>query len=216
LNNLIIEFVNNIVDKNAIIAYIVFFIVAFLQMVFPPIPGDMLLVFQGYITCISEKINVCGVFINAYIATFIGSVIVYKLGYNKGYKVLEYKFISKFISVKNQEKTKKMFSKYGFVAIILSKFLLGINAIIILFAGIFKVKPRIVYLSLLVSIFVHHMLYIGIGRIVAQYVHTNTKVLASYYGRFAMFFSLFTIIIIGAIVFLIAIRGTSKPASLDK
>lgn len=196
MSNFVINFVNDVLDKNILVVYAIFFVISFIQMIFPPLPGDLVLSLQGYLSFVSMKLEMCTIFLNSATATYLGSICVYKFGYIKGNKVFEYRLINKFISKKNRFRAERLFEQYGFVAIILSKFLLGINSVIILFAGIFKVKPKVAYISFLISIIIHHLLYIMIGRVLAHYF-TSINSLMSSYTKIIWGFTIF--IVLGAI-----------------
>jgi membrane protein DedA with SNARE-associated domain len=176
----VLEFINNILDKNVIFVYFFFFISNVLQLVFPPFPSDVILFFQGYISTINNKYDFFLIYINAMAGTMLGSYLVFKLGYLKGDSVFKYKMINKFFHVKHRYRAEQLFNKYGFYAIIFSKFVPATNAIMILLAGVFKVKPRVVYLSVFISILVQHALILMLGRLFGNNVDNVKKIIRTY------------------------------------
>lgn len=182
METLILNFINYVLEKNVFLVYVIFFISSVLQLVFPPFPSDVILVFQGYITTVSKSFGFAPVLVNALLGTFVGSVIVYEFGRRKGSNVLDYKLVKRYIDEKHRRRAEKIFEKYGSYAIIVSKFVPGVNAIMLLFAGIFKMKARIVFPSIFVSALLHHILALLLGRFLGNNLSNVNKVLRTYNG----------------------------------
>ncbi|MCX7746472.1 MAG: DedA family protein [Clostridia bacterium] len=193
----IIDFINNIIEKNVFVVYMIFFASSFLQIVFPPHPGDVVLVFQGYLTGLSSSFNFFMILINAIIATLAGSLCVYELGYRKGQKVFEYKLVKKWIPVKHVKKAEKIFRKYGHFAVFASKFVPGVNMLILLFSGIFKVKRTEVYISIFFSTLIHHTLLVVLGKFLGNNMPYIKRIISTYNGIIIALLALF---IIGAFI----------------
>ncbi len=181
MEQFIFEFINTVLGENVFFAYLFFFISAVLQLVFPPYPSDVILVFEGYLTT-TPSFNFFIILINAIIGSFLGSVIVYKFGYIKGNNVFNYKIIKKFVDDKHKKRAEQIFEKYGIFAIIISKFVPGINAITVLFSGIFRLKKKVVYLSVLFSAIVQHILLLILGRFLGCNMEYVKKILKTYNG----------------------------------
>jgi membrane protein DedA with SNARE-associated domain len=191
MESLILDFVNYVLEKNIFIVYVFFFISAVLQLVFPPFPSDVILVFEGYVTTVSQAFNFVPVLLNALAGTFIGSVIAYKVGFHNGSSVLEYKLIKRYIDEKHMKRAGRIFERYGSFAIIVSKFVPGVNAIMLLFSGIFKVKSKVVYSSILISSLLHHILALILGRLLGNNLSQINKVLKTYNGITIVLFIIF-------------------------
>jgi len=208
MESYLINLINDILYENTVLVYVIFFISSFLQMVFPPHPGDVILIVQGYVTTLSNKYPVVPVLLNAVTATSLGTYIIYKLGYVKGEAVLEYKIIKRFISKKNQDRARAIFDKYGSFAIIASKFILGINAVIILFAGIFRVKKKVAYPAMFLAIIIHHILFIILGRILGNNLNYVKKVISTYNY---VVLGLIAAVIISVLIYRV-VKGRQKKA----
>lgn len=180
MEKLLLQFIEMILAKNTLLVYLAFFISNVLQLIFPPFPSDVILVFQGYITTVSHAFSPVFIYLNAVAATFSGSYIVYRLGYSKGNSVIKYRFIRRFISEKYIKKAEKLFKRYGSYTIAISKFIPGVNSVVILFAGIFRVKPKIVYPSIILSAMVHNILMLLLGQFIGANLSNVKKVLGTY------------------------------------
>lgn len=178
----ILNFINSFVEKNIPLVYIMFFISSILQLVFPPHPADVVLVFEGYLTTISSYFSFIPVLLNAMAGTIVGSLFVYKLGFYKGDMVLKYKLVRKYIDEKHQKRAERVFEKYGHFAIFISKFVPGVNAILLLFSGIFKVKKSVVYISVFLSVLLQHTLVLLLGRFFGHNMNSVKRVISTYNG----------------------------------
>ncbi len=176
----ILEFITNILDKNAVIVYILFNVSCILQLLFPPYPADVVLVFQGYVTTKSGIFNIAPIFINAVFGTFIGSYLVYRLGYTKGHMIFHNRFMRRYINEKTITKAQKLLDRFGWHAIFLSKFIPGVNAVIILLAGILKYKFRVFYTSVVSSILIHHIFALLLGRFFGHSLQRIKEILRTY------------------------------------
>lgn len=157
------EFVNYVLEKNVLLVYIVFLASAYIQMLFPAYPGDVVLVFQGYLTTVSGSFGIAPILLISLAGTFAGSLTVYRFGFSKGDKVFENRMVRKYVKDSQREKAGQLFNKYGSVAILLSKFIPGISVVMLLFAGIFKVKSSQVYIAAGISIIIHDVVCVWLG-----------------------------------------------------
>ena len=189
MEKLLFDLIHYVLGKNVFLIYGFFFLSSFLQMIFPPHPGDVILVFQGYITTVSDSVNFLPVLLTNLAATMAGSLCIYKLGYKNGESVLDFPLVKKYILQKHREKAAKLFDKYGYFAILISKFVPGVNAVMLLFAGIFKVRARHAYLSVLVSSLLHHIFCLLLGRWVGYNLQHIKRILTAYNVAIIIFIS---------------------------
>jgi len=167
LEELIIQFSKDIVSQNVFLSYIFFFISQSLQVLFPPYPGDMVLILEGYLSEIAN-LNIILVISNAILATSLSSIALYLLGRKEEEKILHSKIINKLFETDKVLKLKKLFDRFGAIVIIISKFIPGIYSITILSAGVFKVKKRIAYSSIILISSLHHIALIFLGKILGE------------------------------------------------
>ena len=159
-----IEIIYRFIDNNIILTHVLFFISSFLQMTFPPHPGDFLLIFLGYLSVRHEQIMFLPSFIIAFLGTMTGSSSIFFLGYYKGEKVLNFRFVKRFLTEKKVEKSRKTFDKYGVYTLAICKFIPGISSASMLIAGTFKMRYRAFVTWVAISTLIHHLIFIGAGR----------------------------------------------------
>mgnify|MGYP000291589112 CR=1 FL=1 len=167
MEDFIIEFAQNIVAKNILLSYIFFFVSQSLQVLFPPYPGDMILIIEGYLSE-EANLNIYIVIANAVISTSLSSIFLYNIGRKKQEKILHSKIVTFLFGTSKITKLSKLFIKFGAIVIILSKFIPGIFSLTILSAGIFKVKKKFAYLSIIIISFFHNLTLILLGKLVRE------------------------------------------------
>jgi len=167
VEDFIIEFAQNIVAKNILLSYIFFFVSQSLQVLFPPYPGDMILIIEGYLSE-EANLNIYIVIANAVISTSLSSIFLYNIGRKKQEKILHSKIVTFLFGTSKITKLSKLFIKFGAIVIILSKFIPGIFSLTILSAGIFKVKKKFAYLSIIIISFFHNLTLILLGKLVRE------------------------------------------------
>ncbi|MBS4540120.1 VTT domain-containing protein [Clostridium sp. D2Q-11] len=167
MEELIIQFSKNLVSKNILLSYIFFFLSQALQVLFPPYPGDMVLILEGYLSEIAG-VNIILVIINAISATYFSSVALYLLGNKEGEKILHSKIINRLFETDKVLKLRRLFDRFGSVVIIVSKFIPGIYSIAVLSAGVFKVERKVAYTSIFIITSIHHIALITLGKVLGE------------------------------------------------
>jgi membrane protein DedA with SNARE-associated domain len=191
MDNFILNFIQSIIHGNAVFTYIFFFISAVLQMVFPPFPSDVIIIFEGYLTTLGGSFNFLLVLLNSVMGSIVGSALVYWFGYSKGNEVLRYKVVIKYIDEKHIRRSEKVFHKYGKYGLIISKFIPGTSSLMVLLSGIFRVKKRVYFTYIIVSILLQQVIYMVVGRVIGHNI-----------GRVKKFLSIFNIASVFAILIL--------------
>ncbi|PYG87101.1 membrane protein DedA with SNARE-associated domain [Ruminiclostridium sufflavum DSM 19573] len=193
----LLNFTQDIIQWNPIFTYLFILLTGVLQLVFPPFPSDVIIVFEGYLTTMGMNYHFLPVYLVSVAGSIAGSFIVYLFGYKKGSEVLRYRVVLKYINEKHIKRSEKVFHKYGKYGLILSKFIPGTSSIMVLFSGVFKVKKRIYFPYIIFSIFLQQILYLLLGRVIG---HNIDQV-----KRFFSLFNLITIIAVAVIAIIIFI-----------
>ncbi len=213
MEQFVLQFIKSILDNNVMATYGFFFVSCALQLVFPPFPSDVVLIFQGYVTSISSHYNPIYVMLNAMSGTLLGAYLVYKFGYVNGARVFEFKFVKRFIDEKHKKRAEKLFEKYGPFAIFISKFVPGVNSIIILFAGVFRQKARNVMIPAFFSVLIHHLAVLILGRYLGNNLEQVKRLVSTYNLVIAI---LAAILIILWVLYRLLVKGMPKPVDFEK
>lgn len=192
MQNFILNLINDVINNNVIVTYLFFFLSGILQLVFPPYPSDVIIVFEGYLTTLGGQFHFAPVLINSILGSLVGSILVYWFGYKKGNEVLRYKIVLKYIDEKHIKRSEKVFHKYGKYGLILSKFIPGTSTIMVLFSGVFRVKKSVYFSYIVISILIQQVIYMIIGRFIGNNI--------SMVNKFLSYFNILSVIVLAFLV----------------
>lgn len=177
--------------------YLIFGLIAYLENVVPPIPGDVLVAFGGYLAA-ERIIGFSPVLAITTVASVFGFMSMYAVGAYFGDKieVQRKKFwLMRFLDVKYFDKGKRWMDKYGQGVILANRFLAGTRSVISITAGITKTKVYTTIISSSISSLLWNTILLGMG----WFVHENWQVIGHYLNVYGW-------IILSSIVVFIAIR----------
>jgi membrane protein DedA with SNARE-associated domain len=120
-------------------AYFFLFVSAFVENVFPPIPGDTVTLIGAYLV-VSGKLSFTGVYISTTLGSVAGFFVMYLIGLRLGRKFLNSRIGKKVFTETQYAKTERWFSKYGYGIITANRFLSGTRSVISIFAGSFHLN----------------------------------------------------------------------------
>lgn len=164
--------------------YLVFFLVAYVENVIPPIPGDVLVAFGGYLAA-ESVIQLAPVFLLTTVASVVGFMTMYWLGSHWGSQIEEHQerfWLMRFIPLKYMEKVSSWMGRWGQGVILANRFLAGTRSVISLTAGISHTPVVTTVISSTVSSLLWNAILLGFGWI----VHENWQIIGHYlsvYGR---------------------------------
>lgn len=177
--------------------YMIFASIAYLENIVPPIPGDLLVAFGGYLAA-EQIIGFTPTLAITTVASVIGFMNMYAIGVYFGDKIevqRKHFWLMRFFDVKYFDKGKRWMDKYGQGVILANRFLAGTRSVISLTAGITKTKVYSTILSSAISSLLWNTILLGLGWL----VHENWQIIGHYLNVYGW-------IILSIIVILIAIR----------
>lgn len=164
MEQVFIEFTNEIAANYPALAYLFFFISAVLQILFPPYPGDTVIVMEGYLAS-KNYFSTASLLLNALTATYLSCIFLYHISLKLGNSIFKINFINKYFPENKALKLNGWFSKFGASTILISKFVPGIGSLAIIASGIFKV-PRIkAYTAMGIAVILHNSMLFFAGKI---------------------------------------------------
>jgi membrane protein DedA with SNARE-associated domain len=161
------------------LAYIILFLSAIIENIFPPIPGDTVTVIGSYLIT-TGKLGFWGVYISTSTGSLVGFFIMYVLGLKFGRSFVKSKIKSKIFSEEMFDKVEKWFVKYGYWVILANRFLSGTRSVIALFAGFFHLEWYKVILLGLVSALIWNGLLIYAGYLLGINWEIITDIISRY------------------------------------
>lgn len=158
--------------------YLIFYLVAYLENVIPPVPGDILIVFGGYLAA-EQVIEFVPILVGTSLASVLGFMSMYAIGAHFGdqIEVQRKKFwLMRFFDIKYFDKAKRWMARWGQRVILANRFLAGTRSVISLTAGMTKTKVYPTIISASISSLIWNTLLIGLGWIVNE----NWQVIGGY------------------------------------
>lgn len=134
------------------LVFVTVFLASYIENIFPPIPGDTILIFGAYLVGRGDMS-----FTMALATTLIGSVsgfmTLYIVGYKYGHGFI-YSKQQTWFSPNSLERVEKLFAKWGYGVVLINRFLAGLRSVVGLFSGIGKLQVwKVILLSTLSSFF---------------------------------------------------------------
>ncbi|MDX1617389.1 MAG: DedA family protein [Balneolaceae bacterium] len=177
--------------------YGIFFLVAYVENIVPPIPGDVLVAFGGYLAA-EEVIGLIPVLLLTTAASVFGFMSMYWLGSRWGAQIEIQRdrfWMMRFVPIKYMDKVRRWMRRWGQGVILANRFLAGTRSVISLTAGISHTDLLRTVVSSTVSSILWNAILLGFGWI----VHENWRIIGEY-------LSIYSRIILGVIVLFILIR----------
>ena len=182
------QFVQSVVDwigtLPIISVYVVFTLVAYLENVIPPVPGDVLLAFGGYLAA-DGLLSIPVLWVLTVIASVIGFMNMYWIGHSLGEQINEKKenhFLLRFINYRYFRKGKIWMYKYGQWVIFWNRFLAGTRSVIALTAGMSHIKISPTVINSLISSALWNAILLLMGWVIKD----NWQIIGGYlsvYGK---------------------------------
>jgi membrane protein DedA with SNARE-associated domain len=119
-------------------AYLTLLVVAYGENVLPPIPGDMVVVFAGYMAGIGQLHLGLVIFLST-VGGALGFMTMYAVGYKLGRAVLNPDRLQ-WLPQKGFDRAQRWLQQYGYGVIAANRFLSGARSVISLTAGMFRME----------------------------------------------------------------------------
>lgn len=138
------EVAEQIASIPALWAYAIILLFTWLENITPPIPGDMIVVFGGYVAA-TGSLDLALLVVISTVGATAGFMCMYYLGRTAGLSVLESRYL-RWIPQDPIERTHRWMARWGLVLIVINRFLAVARAVISLMAGITRLRATSVAL----------------------------------------------------------------------
>jgi membrane protein DedA with SNARE-associated domain len=144
-----------------ILIYLLLGLSAFVENIFPPIPGDTITAFGALLVGIGG-LSFFGVYFSTTLGSLLGFLFLFQIGALLGRRFFIKKNI-RFFNHKDILRAEKWFGKYGYLIIALNRFFPGIRSAIAVASGVLHLKKIWVGLLALLSCSVWNLIWISLG-----------------------------------------------------
>jgi len=157
--------------------YLFLFVSALLQQWFPPYPSDTFLVLFGALSA-AGAFSPLGVYISYVSGTIISTLVLYELGVRNGDRIFAIPFIKKYLVGDGAQNAIRMIRQYGAFTVMLCKFVPGINTVVLILAGIIRIRREKAYAFMIGAALVHNTLLFFAGRAIGDNIAAIEKFLS--------------------------------------
>lgn len=192
-------------SQQAVTIYFVVFISAFIENIFPPFPGDIITLVGAFLAGYGE-LGYIPLFIFVVAGGMSGAMLLYYLGRTKG-RSFFIKYDRSYLKVDNLHRIESWFKKWGFLVLLLSRFIAGFRSVVAISAGIGGVPTSRMTLFTLISFCLWNTFLIG-GMFLLR---SNWQELVGFIGSYNT-----AVIIISALVITIWLVIIYRKSSIKK
>lgn len=184
--------------------YLLLGVSAFVENVFPPIPGDTITAFGAFLVG-TRRLSFFGVYLSTTLGSLFGFMFLFWIGSLLGRRF----FIERdyrFFKARDIIRAEEWFQKYGYFLILLNRFFPGIRSVISIAGGISQLKILRVTLLALISSGVWNLIWIALG----YSVGTNWDIVREKMARIMFNYSLIILILMGLVILVIVLKTLKK------
>ncbi len=189
--------------------YLLLGVSAFVENIFPPIPGDTITAFGAFLVG-ARKLDFMGVYLSTTLGSLAGFMALFRIGNLLGRKY----FIErdyKLFSAQNIIQAEEWFRKYGYFLILLNRFFPGIRSIISLAGGISKLGTFRVAILALISAGAWNLIWIAIGYSLGN----NWEIVKEKMGTILFQYNLFFLLLAALVVLVFLLRMLRKKRKAE-
>lgn len=178
---------------------IIISLIAYLENVIPPIPGDLVIVFAGFMA--SEGIiRIAPIYIGSSVASVVGFMSMYYVGSYLRTKSMQlndpHSRWRKLLNPRHLKKSRLWMSKWGQWVVVANRFLAGTRSVIAITAGYSRTHVVITSVSSLVS----SMLWNGILLFAGFLIHENWLLIGNYLSIYSRIILALLLIVVSVVV----------------
>ena len=189
-----------------VLVFAAIFLASYLENMFPPLPGDTILIFCAYLVG-RGKLPFGTALATTIIASIAGFMTMYYLGRRLGRgRLLSQQ--QKWFSEKSLIRIEKLFQRWGYGVIAVNRFMAGLRTVVALFAGIGGLNAWKVFGLGFISVVLWNGGLLWIGSAIGE----NWEIVGSYLGRYNSIVSLLLVTTILSLIIhrIIVVRRNIK------
>ena len=158
--------------------YVALFFFAFIENVFPPSPSDLVVVVGGSLI-VTHSIEFIPTLILTSLGSVLGFMVLFFVGSQLDKKVVRAGKI-KFLPTEGLDKVEHWFTKYGYLIILINRFLPGTRSVISLFGGLSELDAKKTAILATISAFAWNSIIIYLGILFGKNIAVVDKYLSTY------------------------------------
>lgn len=177
-------------NLDPVLIYIVLFLFAFIENVFPPSPSDVVVVIGASLIASTTMGYMPVLFITSF-GSSLGFLLMYLVGKYFGEKIIRRGKLS-FITEESLSNTDIWFNKWGYKLILANRFMPGTRSVISFFAGVYELEVLKTFILSSISAFAWNAIIIYLGMAVGN----NVEIIDYYLSTYSLLGMTLTIIVV--------------------
>ena len=192
---------------NSLPDFLIYFLLglsAFVENVFPPIPGDTITAFGAFLVG-TERLHFFGVYLSTTLGSILGFMFLFWVGGLLGRRF----FVERdlwFFKARDIMRAEDWFRKYGYLLILLNRFFPGIRSVISISGGISRLRTFRVALLALISCSVWNLIWIATGYMLGSNWDTVKDRMAYIMVRY----NLAVFVLLAAVILFFVVKKSTK------
>lgn len=135
-------------SQQAVTIYILVFVSALIENIFPPFPGDIITLVGAFLAGYGS-LGYIPLFLFVVGGGMTGAMLLYYLGRTKG-RLFFIKYNRSYLRMENLHRIESWFKRWGILVLVVSRFIAGFRSVVAISAGIGSVPvPRMTFFTLL-------------------------------------------------------------------
>lgn len=183
-----------------LLLYVMLGVSAFVENVFPPIPGDTITAFGAFLVG-TQRLSFVGVYLTTTSGSVLGFMFLFWIGSLLGRRF----FIERdyrFFRARDIIRAEEWFQKYGYFLILMNRFFPGIRSVISIAGGISRLKVPWVALLALVSSLIWNLIWIALG----YSVGANWETVEEKMGQILLNYNIVILLALGTVLVIFLLR----------
>jgi membrane protein DedA with SNARE-associated domain len=187
--------------------YVLLGLSAYVENIFPPIPGDTITAFGAFLVGIG-RLDFFGVYVSTTLGSLLGFMTLFWLGLYLGRRF----FIERdyrFFKAKDIIKAEAWYRKHGYLLVAFNRFLPGIRSVISLAGGLSRLRVMGVALLALLSCAVWNLIWILMGYMLG----TNWEVFEARITAILMRYNIIVLVVFALVIIFFVVRKKYRKES---
>lgn len=153
-----------LLEANPMYLYLAVALYGLAEVLVPPLPGDVLVVFTGYLAG-RRGLAPGGLVAAGYLGTMVALALAYAIGRLGREFLTTHRFWRKLFAERQIRRAEIWFARYGWLTLLVSRFLPGIRSPLVMVAGMTRYRPWAAFGLVSVSVLANVTLMVVGGRV---------------------------------------------------
>lgn len=177
-------------NLDPILIYLVLFLFAFIENLFPPSPSDVIVIVGASLISTTTMGYVPVLFITSF-GSSLGFMLMYIVGKYLGEKIIRSGKIT-FITQESLSNTDIWFDRWGYKLVLVNRFMPGTRSVISFFTGVYELEMLKTFMLASISAFAWNAIIIYAGMLLGN----NVELIDYYLSTYSLLGTIITIIVI--------------------